>query len=120
MLYNYVAIIVFALIAIFMPISMLLMAKLLRHNVKGNAVKNAPYESAEPTIGKNRDVINEYLPFFMLFLPFELVAIVLLIWSSVLRQVSYLNGLLVIGMAVMATIFTIAGYFIIRGGNARG
>lgn len=119
MLYNYAAIIVFALIAVFIPISMLLAAKLLRHNVKGNTIKNAPYESAEATIGRNRDVINEYLPFFMLFLPFELVAIVLLIWSSVLRQVSYLNGLLVIGMAVMAAIFAVAGYFIIRGGNGR-
>lgn len=119
MLYNYIAILVFALIAIFVPVSLLLTSKLLRHNTRGNPVKNAPYESAEATIGKNRDVINEYLPYFMLFLPFEVVAVVLLVWSSALRQVSYFNGLLVMGMAAMALIFTISGYFIIRGKNGR-
>ena len=119
MLYNYIAILIFALIAISVPVSLILTAKLLRHNVKGNPVKNAPYESAEATIGKNRDVINEYLPFFMLFLPFEVVAVVLLIWSSVLRQVSYSNGILVVSMAVMAALFSIVGYFMIRGKDGR-
>lgn len=115
MLYNYLALLVFALIAIFVPASLLATAKLFRHRTRDNAVKSAPYESAEATIGKNRDVINEYLPFFMLFLPFEVVAIVLLIWSSVLRQVSYTSGILVVGLALVAAAFSLTGYLIIRG-----
>ena len=117
MLYNYIAVTVFAAIAMFVPVSLLLLAKLLRHKSSGNQVKNAPYESAEATIGKNRDVINEYLPFFMLFLPFEVVAVLLLIWSSGLRQASYANGLMAIGMAAMAAAFSLSGYFMVRGKN---
>ncbi len=115
MLYNYLALLVFALIAVFVPVSLLVTAKLFRHRTRDNAVKTAPYESAEATIGKNRDVINEYLPFFMLFLPFEVVAIVLLTGSAVLRQLSYTSGILVIGLAIAAVALSLTGYFIIRG-----
>ncbi len=118
MLYNYIAILVFALIALFVPFSMLLLAKMLRHNVQGNPVKQAPYESGEATIGKNRDVINEYLPFFMMFLPFEVVMMMLLIWSFVSRQVPYSSSLLIIGMSVMSLAFVFLGYFMIRGRDA--
>ena len=117
--YDYIAVLVFAAISVFVPMSLLLTAKLLRHKTNGNAVKGSPYESAEATIGRNRDVINEYLPFFMMFLPFELVAVLLLVWSSALRQASFANGTLAMGLAVMALAFAFAGYFMIRGGDGR-
>ena len=119
MLYNYIAIVFFAIVAAFVPLSFLLTAKLLRHRTGSNPVKVSPYESGEATIGKNRDVINEYLPFFMMFLPFEVVVMILLIWSFVSRQIGYLNDLLILGMAIMSLIFAFTGYFIIRGSNAR-
>ncbi len=119
MLYNYIAIVFFAAVAIFVPFSFLLTAKLLRHRIGGNPVKSSPYESGEATTGKNRDVINEYLPFFMMFLPFEVVVMILLIWSFVSRQIGYLNGLLIIGLAAMSLLFAFTGYFMTRGSNAR-
>ena len=115
MLYNYIAIVFFAAAAIFVPYSMLIGAKLLRRNVPANLVKNAPYESAEAPIGENRDVINEYLPFFIIFLPFEVISMILIFWSAVARQISYTSNILVIGLAVISMLFAFAGYKFIRG-----
>ncbi len=118
MLYNYIAIVFFAIIAIAVPYSMLLAAKLLRHKARQNTVKNAPYESAEATTGKNRDIINDYLPYFIMFLPFEIVAIILLLWSPISRQINYSGNLLVLGLAGISLVFTILGYLLIRDKNA--
>lgn len=118
MLYNYVALVFFAAIALAVPYSMLLTAKLLRHKAKGNMVKNAPYESAEATTGKNRDVLNEYLPYFIMFLPLEVVSVILLLWSAASRAVPYLNSIAVMGIAVMSMAFAVAGFMLIRGKNA--
>ncbi|MCL4389649.1 NADH-quinone oxidoreductase subunit A [Candidatus Marsarchaeota archaeon] len=117
MLYNYLAIIFFAFVAAFVPLSTLLLAKLLRHKTLSNPVKEAPYESAEATIGKNRDVMNDYLPYFMLFLPVEIIAIVALLWSLVARQVSYADGVIVLGTTIVSAAFALFGYALIRGNN---
>ena len=71
MLYNYIAILFFAVLGISIPLLFLLIAKLIGRRSPGNKIKNAPYESAEESLGGSRDVDNEYLPYFMLFLPFE-------------------------------------------------
>jgi len=114
MLYNYIAILFFAIVAVFVPYSMLLTAKMLRRRRLDNPVKNAPYESGEKTIGKNRDIINEYLPYFMLFLPFEVVALLLLLWAPVSKSLSYTNNLLMIGLAGVAMLFAFLGYLMMR------
>jgi NADH:ubiquinone oxidoreductase subunit 3 (subunit A) len=117
MLYNYVAVLFFAIVAIFVPYSMLIGAKMLRHNIPANPVKNAPYESAELPIGENRDVINEYLPYFIIFIPFEVVAMILILWSAVSKQISFYNNILIISMVILSMLFSLAGYKIIRGEN---
>ncbi len=117
--YNYIALFVFSLISIFVPFSMLLGAKLLRHNSQSNSVKDSPYESAEATLGKNRDIMNEYMPFFMLFLPIEIVAVIILLWSSVSRNVPESSSLMVIGMAAISLMFALFGYIMISGLDGR-
>ena len=67
MLYDYVALVLFVVFAIFIPVSFLLTSKLLRKRGTGNPVKNSPYESGEETIGRSKDIDNEYLSYFMLF-----------------------------------------------------
>ena len=82
MLYNYVALLIFIAFAVFMPVSFIFTAKLLGKKRTGNPVKNAPYESGEETVGNSRDIDNEYLPHFMVFLPFEIIIVALILWSQ--------------------------------------
>ena len=113
MLYDYIALAFFVLFAIFIPASFLLTSKMLQKPQRGNHVKNAPYESAEKTTGSARDLDIEYLPFFMLFLPFEVAAVLLLVWGPVASAAGRTTGLLMIGMLVMASALAIAGYYMI-------
>jgi NADH:ubiquinone oxidoreductase subunit 3 (subunit A) len=115
--YNYIALVFFIAVAIFVPFSFLLGARMLRRTLPGNPIKNAPYESAEATIGSNRDIMEEYLPYFIIFLPFEVVTMILLFWSAVARQISYTSNILIIGLVAIATVFAIAGYRLTRDKN---
>lgn len=108
--YEYVAILFFAAFAIFVPVSFLISSKLLRKNSPGNPVKNAPYESAETSIGSGRDIDNEYLPFFALFVAFEIIGMLVLLWSLVTRQLGYGANLLVIGLTIVSMAFALIGY----------
>lgn len=110
MLYNYVALVFFVILGLLIPLSFLLTAKLLAHRVPGNSVKNAPWESAEETTGSSRDIDNEYMPYFMLFLPFELVLVMLILWSSASRGFSYDTSLAILSLAVISAVFSLVGY----------
>ena len=108
--YDYIALIVFALFAIFIPASFLFTSKLLRKNPPGNRVKGTSYESAEQPIGGARDIDNEYLPFFAIFLPFEIITMVLILWALAARIAGASTNLLVIGLAVVSMVLAIIGY----------
>ncbi len=110
--YTAIAVAFFAIFAIFMPASFLLTSKLLRTKFRGNKVKNAPYESAERTIGNSRDIDNEYLGFFALFLPFEIVGILLLLWAITARLTDLGTNLLVLGLAITAMFLAGIGYIL--------
>ncbi|MFI5412672.1 MAG: NADH-quinone oxidoreductase subunit A [Candidatus Micrarchaeales archaeon] len=108
--YNYIALVFFALFALFIPASFLLTSKLLRHKSRGNRVKNMAYESAEEPIGRSRDVDNEYLPFFAMFLPFEIIAIIIVLWSTAARNMTTGTNVLVIGLLIISMALALAGY----------
>ena len=110
MLYNYIAIVFFSLFAIFIPASFLFTSWLLRDKVPSNPVKNAPYESGEESIGGSRDIDTEYFPFIMLFLPFEVIAILVLVWSYAAGIMGKYPGLYMILLLLSATAFSIVGY----------
>jgi NADH:ubiquinone oxidoreductase subunit 3 (subunit A) len=110
MLYNYIALVLFALFGIFIPSSFLLTAKLLGRKYKPNDVKDAPYESGEKAVGESRDIDSEYFPFIMLFLPFEVVAVLVLVWSYAANSIGRYSGLYMILLLVFATIFSVIGY----------
>ncbi len=108
--YDYIALIVFVLFAIFIPASFLLTSKLLRKNPPGNRVKGTSYESAEQPVGGIRDIDNEYLPFFAIFLPFEIITMVLILWALAARIVGAGTNLLVVGLAIVSMVLAIIGY----------
>ncbi|MGC8647313.1 MAG: NADH-quinone oxidoreductase subunit A [Candidatus Micrarchaeia archaeon] len=110
MLYNYIALLFFTVFSIAIPAVMIFGAKLIRHEEPENPVKNAPYESGEVSIGSAYDVYNEYLPYFMIFIPFEIVVVFLILWAYVSRSLSYSTGLYAIGAALLAMFFAIIGY----------
>ncbi len=110
MLYNYIALAFFAAVSLAMPFTFLLGARLLGRREPRNAVKGAPYESGEETIGGSRDVDNEYLPLFMLFVPFELVAAMLLIWAGAAASAGYTIGIAMLVLGSLATALALLGY----------
>ncbi len=110
MISNYIALLIFAAFAIFVPLSFLLTAKLLGRKRSGNPVKNAPYESGEEPIGVSKDVENEYLPNFMLFLPFEIIIVLLLVWAAVNRAVPLGASIWILALAVCASALSIIGF----------
>ncbi len=108
--YNYIALAFFVLFALFVPISFLLTSKLIRQKSHGNKVKNTSYESAEQPIGKARDVANEYLSFFAIFLPFEIMAMVIVLWSIAARQLDLAANIGVIGLVMASMALALLGY----------
>jgi len=114
MLYNYIALLLFIAFAVFVPVSFVLTTKLLGKKEEGNPVKNAPYESGEETIGDSRDVDNEYLPNFMIFLPFEMIIVILILWSTVTKTINFNTNIAIIMLGVLATVLSFIGYKLIR------
>lgn len=113
MLYNYAALLFFAVFALAVPTGLILASKILGRKDRGNPIKNAPYESAEATTGSALDVENEYLPFFALFLPFEIVVAMILVWATVALSLPYELDLGMITLGMLATIAAMAGYRIV-------
>lgn len=113
MLYNYIALVFFSLFAIFIPASFLFTSWLLRDRVPSNPVKNAPYESGEIPIGNSRDIDIEYLPYFLLFIPFEIVAVFAIVWASQAQNIGFNSGLYILGLTIISMLLAFAGYKII-------
>jgi NADH:ubiquinone oxidoreductase subunit 3 (subunit A) len=78
MLYNYIALAFFAAAAILVSTILILASKSIGKKEPDDPVKNAPYESGDESVGSARGAANRYLPFFSLFLPFEVVAATIL------------------------------------------
>jgi NADH:ubiquinone oxidoreductase subunit 3 (subunit A) len=114
-IYNYVALLIYIAFAVFMPVSFLLSAKLIGRKESGNPVKNAPYESGEETIGSSKDVDNEYLPHFMIFLPFEMIIVILILWSTVAKTINFETNISIIMLGFTATVLSFIGYRMTRG-----
>ena len=77
---------------------------------RGTVAKNAPYESGEATTGESRDVDNEYMPHFMLFLPFEIVIAILILWSIAPKGLGYYTNVAILMIGFVATVLSFFGY----------
>lgn len=119
MLYNYLALVFFASFGILVPAAYLFLSRLLRNTEPGNLVKNAPFESAEESLGVERSVTHEYLPYFMLFLPFDIVLAMLLFWSSVSAVIPTNASMAIVILVVVATMLAGFGYKIASGTDGR-
>ncbi len=106
--YVYVALLIFLLLAIFVPLSMVLTSIMLGSARKTNSTKKLNYESAEPPIGEHRDITNDYLAYFPLFLAFEVTGVVVVIWtfisSNLLQSTNFYVLLLLVGATTLSVI----------------
>lgn len=104
---QYLAIAIFAAIALLIPFSALLFSQLVRIRSDNNDVETKVYESAEETIGQRVDVMHEYLHYFVAFLAFEILGVIIIIWSTFTKQGQQLSGLYVIGLVIFGFVLEV-------------
>lgn len=114
MVSEYVAIIIFAIVAVLEPLLMLLGSKLIRRSSRENPVKKGNYESAEESYGSRTSVMNEYLYYFPMFLAFEVILAVMLIWVAGARSVSVVANYAILGFFVVSFIFELLVVMVAR------
>jgi NADH-quinone oxidoreductase subunit A len=107
--YGYIAL--FILVAIFVPVSMILLPVLLRWigivPKKPNAVKNSTFECGMQTIGKTWVRFNfRYYFYALMFIALDILVLFLYPWAVGLKQLGY-TGLAVIGVFV---VLIVVGY----------
>ena len=102
---NVVAVVIFILVSLFVPASMLLTSFFLRRNTEKNQVRDSPYESAEMSSGNKLSVMGEYLHYFGMFIAFELIVIVAFLWAPGARSFSLTSNMEIIGLLVLGFIF---------------
>jgi len=104
---NYLVIAIFLAVSLFIPISMLLFSRLVRPKSDENEVKTLTYESAEESIGQRVAVMTEYLHYFSLFLTFEIVGVVLIVWVTFARQLSFMNSIYILMLPAFAFVLEV-------------
>ncbi len=113
----YVAIIIFAVIAFLEPVLMLLGSKLIRRRSRPSRAKQNNYESAEESYGRRTSVMNEYLYYFPMFLAFEIILAVMLIWVVSVGSVSKFVNYAILALFVLSFIFEL--FIIMLAGHAK-
>jgi NADH:ubiquinone oxidoreductase subunit 3 (subunit A) len=104
---QYVQLLIFAVIAALIPASALIFNRLVRPRAEDNEVKTLAYESAEESVGQRVEIMHEYMHYFVAFLAFEIIGVIVIIWSTFTRaaQVSdwiYMAALIVFGLVIEA------------------
>ena len=110
---NAAALTIFILFSLFVPASMILTSILLRKRTRRNTVRDAPYESAEQTIGSGMSIMREYLNYFTMFIAYEILVAMLFVWVPVARSIPFRSNvamlsLLAIGMVLEVFVMLIA------------
>ncbi len=92
MVYQYLQLLVFAIIALLIPLLLLAFSKFIRKSGRGNKVMGKPYESAEETVGESTGMMRDYLHYLVMFLAFEIIAAIVIVWSVFPRPEQLASG----------------------------
>ncbi len=112
---DYLAIVVFAIIAIAEPVGMLLSSIMIRRADAANPVLNGNYESAERSTGRRTTVMNEYLHYFPMFLSYEIVIAVMLIWVVGTRSMTLPTNVAILALFIVGFVFQALVILLSRG-----
>jgi NADH:ubiquinone oxidoreductase subunit 3 (subunit A) len=99
------AVLVFIIFSVFTPVSMILTSRALRRSTKRNTVKDAPFESAEESRGNGISIMNEYIHYFSMFIAFEIIVVVVLVWAPVSKSVPFVPSVAILGLLVVGMVF---------------
>lgn len=107
----YVAILVFLAISLFVPFSLILTSIMLRKPEKSDPISSDSFESAEASTGQRVSIMNEYLHYFPIFLSFEVVMTIVIVWSLTARSIPFNSGLVILGLPFLSMLFAV---FVLR------
>ncbi|MDE1822728.1 MAG: NADH-quinone oxidoreductase subunit A [Candidatus Micrarchaeota archaeon] len=114
---TYIAIAVFILLSIFMPLSMILTSRMLRPFIRSNPIESAPYESAEESSGSRISIMNEYIHYFPMFISFEIVVAVIAVWAPLGRQLGVATDIYMLGLVLAAFVMELLVVMVARSGD---
>lgn len=107
----YLAVLIFAAVALLVPALMLAFSKLVRRESDGNDVETQNYESAVEGVGKGVTMMTEYAHYFVIFLAFEILGAVVILWSTFARQLGSAGNLrvgLLLALGFVMAMFVLA------------
>ena len=109
-----VQVLVFGIVAVLVPLSLLVFSRLVRPRTRGDEIQTSAYESAEEAVGGRVEIMHEYLHYFSIFLAFEIIGIVLIIWATVSRQTQAASGWSIMLLVAFALVFDVLALEVAR------
>jgi NADH:ubiquinone oxidoreductase subunit 3 (subunit A) len=113
----YLAMSIFAAVALLVPAAILTFSKLVRMRSDGNDVETQNYESGEEGSGGGVTIMREYAHYFVLFLAFGTIGAIAILWSTFARQLGSAGNLrmeLLLALGFVMAMFVLA---LSRGGD---
>ncbi len=117
MLTEYIALALFALAAIFVPLSLVLSSKLIRLTADTNDVAQLNYESGEESVGSRIAIMSEYLHYFTSFLAFEVAGAVMLLWAALSGGLPFSVNAIMLAFFFVAFALSIMPVLVARAGR---
>ncbi|MCL4364934.1 MAG: NADH-quinone oxidoreductase subunit A [Candidatus Marsarchaeota archaeon] len=111
---NVVAIVIFIIFSTFTPVSLVITSIFLRRQSKRNAMMGSPYESAEESRGNRISIMNEYMHYFSMFLSFEILVAVAIVWAPIARLLPTTASAAVLSLLVAGMVFEVFVMLIAR------
>ncbi len=111
---NIVAIAIFIIFSVLTPVSLIITSIMLRRRTKRNAMMDSSYESAEASTGNRISIMNEYMHYFSMFLAFEILVAVVLVWAPIARLMPFLSSAAVLSLLVVGMVFEVFVMLIAR------
>ncbi len=97
----YLELAVFAVVSFAVPAGILLFSFLIRPKSPKNDVLTENYESAEEPIGSEHTTMKEYFYYFLVFLSFEFISIIMLLWSVNVDKIGKIGNAFIVALPVI-------------------
>lgn len=112
---DYLALLIFFLFSLLVPASMILTSAMLRRRTRTNPVGRNSYESAERSFGSRISIMNEYIHYFSMFIAFEMVIAIILLWTFAAPAMSISSSVVILSLLAVAFVFELFIVLLIRG-----
>jgi len=107
---EYVLALIFGFFSMAVPVIFILFSKLINNKEPSDEVEASSYESSEETIGTDRTIFSNYLPYFTLFLPFEIIAVIVLLWSATAFSLPFYTNIAYLVLVALCALGSFIGF----------